>query len=127
MARRGELEAARQLVENLLVESENSGAPAWELAVRLRLASGDAAGARRALERLEASDAEAPVLSLLRCRLRLHAGELDSAEDELAGVRARLHPEAYLLRGRILEARGQVEEAAALYRERLERAVFSSE
>jgi len=127
MARSGEAEAARQTLEDLLVTTEAPSAGTWELAVRLRLAAGDADGAQRAMERLIEAEPEPAVLELLRCRMRLEAGEIDEAEAELSGVRARRHPEAFLLRGRILEARGDFSGAAVLYRERLERAVFAPE
>jgi hypothetical protein len=59
--------------------------------------------------------------SFLECRLALSAGDLKKASAAIKGKRARLQPEAVLLRGLILEAQDECEEAAVLYREELEK------
>ena len=120
MARAGEARTALGLVRDALLAVERPDAGALELVVRLQLLEQDADGAQRALEVLATAYPDAEVLPLLRCRMHLDAGEIDAAEQELAGARARRHPEVHLLRGRIHEARGEFVEAAAVYRERLE-------
>ncbi len=93
---------------------------AWELAVRLNLRVGNSEAASKWLLKLEAAAPKSKVLPLLRCRMKLQAEDADGAEAELKGLRPRLQPEVYLLRGRILELRGDFEKAAQLYREQLE-------
>jgi hypothetical protein len=124
MVRKGQAAAGLTLLEEALAAVDVAAVTefpgALELAVRLNLRIHNGQRAAGWLQTLEQADPEAKVLPLLRCRMKLHARDTDGAEAELKGLRPRLQPEIYLLRGRILEARGEFKKAARLYREQLE-------
>lgn len=124
MAVKGETATGLAMLEEALAAADATDAAefpaALELAVRLSLWADDSVRAAGWLRRLEKAEPKSKALPLLRCRMKLHAGDADGAEAELKGLRARLQPEIYLLRGRVLELRGEFEEAALLYREQLE-------
>ncbi len=119
LAAAGDPQGAWRLLEPAL-QKTSGDTPALELAFRLHLALDRVDPAAAALAEIRAGHPDYALLPLLRCRLALARHDLDLAEQELAGVRPRLFPEAELLRGMLLEARGDFEQAAAVYRTRLE-------
>ena len=96
-----------------------------ELAVRLNLLMGETARATELLAVFQEHFADHPAISFLACRLALAAGDIEGASMAIKGKRARLEPEAVLLRGLILEAQDQCVKAAELYRQELEKQALS--
>jgi len=113
------LQTVRQEAPTLALDVD-----ALELQTRLLLRLGQPQAASDALQDLIGVAPESRALPFLRCRLSLVQGDLEAAAAAIAGVRARRFPEVLLLRGRLLEAQGQFEQAAALYRDRLESGLF---
>ncbi len=98
-------------------------ADALALLARIQLFQGLPKEAAATAGKLQALAPDHPELPYLECRIALQEGELDEAERAIARLRPH-DPEAVLLRGRILEARGNPKEAAALYRKLLEKQVL---
>lgn len=111
------------LLEKALTEAESvpPDAMVLELAVRLNLLDGNTARAAELLATIQEHFAKHAALSFLECRLALAAGDLKKASEAIKGKRARLQPEAVLLRGLILEAQDECEKATELYRSELEK------
>jgi tetratricopeptide (TPR) repeat protein len=110
------LEAALQKAQGVPLDTE-----VLELATRLNLLEGKVERAAEHLAELCTHFPDATAIPFLQCRMALAEGDLEAAAKAIKGKRARLQPEAVLLRGLILEAQDKCEKAAELYRKELEK------
>jgi len=118
----GKPEQGLESLEKAVAESEAVADDlVLELLIRLNLLTAKLERAAVLLTQFDAGYPEHPVLPFLRARQALAVGDLDAASAAIKGKRARLQPEAVLLRGLILEAQDECTKAAELYREELEK------
>ena len=117
------------LLEQALADAPDVAPDAmvFELAIRLNLLNAQQARASELLAAFKVHFPDSPALPFMECRTALGAGDLERASAAIKGKRARLEPEAVLLRGLILEAQERCQEAADLYREELEKQALTAE
>jgi len=122
----GKPEQGLRSLEKAVAESEAVADDlVLELLIRLNLLTDNLERATELLAEFESGYPENQTLPFLQARQALAVGDLEQAELYLKGKRARLEPEAVLLRGLILEAQDKCEQAAELYREELEKQALS--
>lgn len=123
----GKPEQGLELLEKAVEESEaEADASVLVLLIRLNLLTSNLDRGAELLNKFESGFPESPALPFLQARQALSVGDLERATGCLKGKRARLQPEAVLLRGLILEAQDHCAEAAKLYRQELEKQALSA-
>ncbi len=121
----GKLDMARAGLEQAVTNEAEPG-PATRLLVRFLLAEGEVEEAAGWVERLVESSPDDLGLAPARARIAVAGGDVAAAEELLAPLDPD-DPEVRLVRGLILERGEKWPEAAAAYRETLERMLLLSE